>query len=226
MCWRWISAPPLWSRRAATWDASPTWCAWPTSSTSTASGKPFDVIYERAFLCALPRTLWARYAQRCAQLLQPGRQLAGFYFYGSDPKGPPFGTSPQELHGLLDPFFEQIEDRPAVGIAGGVRRRRALAGLAAPLAQLRLNRRGAEAQRTRRETRIRRVKWTLAPSDLPISRVLNSCVPLRLRASAVQRLRRGSAASWRSCQRFNSNCAATAPHRARNMSHCVSHTSP
>jgi SAM-dependent methyltransferase len=76
-------------------------------------GKPFDVIYERAFLCALPRTLWVRYAQRCAQLLQPGRQLAGFYFYGSDPKGPPFGTSAQELHELLDPFFEQVEDRPA-----------------------------------------------------------------------------------------------------------------
>ncbi len=79
-----------------------------------AGGKPLDVIYERAFLCALPRTLWAQYAQRCAQLLQPGRHLAGFYFYGSDPKGPPFGTTPQELHGLLDPFFEQIEDRPAV----------------------------------------------------------------------------------------------------------------
>ncbi len=75
--------------------------------------QPFDVIYERAFLCALPRTLWARYAQRCAQLLQPGQHLAGFYFYGSDPKGPPFGASEQELHGLLDPFFEQVEDRPA-----------------------------------------------------------------------------------------------------------------
>jgi SAM-dependent methyltransferase len=79
-----------------------------------AGDKPFDVIYERAFLCALPRTLWAQYAQRCAQLLQPGRQLAGFYFYGSDPKGPPFGTSAPELHALLDPFFEQVEDRPAI----------------------------------------------------------------------------------------------------------------
>jgi SAM-dependent methyltransferase len=79
-----------------------------------AGGKPFDVLYERAFLCALPRKLWPRYGPSCAQLLRPGGHLAGFFFYGTDPKGPPFGTSPGELHALLDPFFEQIEDRPAV----------------------------------------------------------------------------------------------------------------
>lgn len=76
--------------------------------------RPIDLIYERAFLCALPRKLWTHYAERCAQLLPPGSLLAGFYFYGSNPKGPPFGTSPQELHGILDPGFEQLEDRPAV----------------------------------------------------------------------------------------------------------------
>ncbi len=75
--------------------------------------RPIDLIYERAFLCALPRKLWTRYADRCAQLLAPGSLLAGFYFYGSDPKGPPFGTSPQELHALLDPGFEPLEDRRA-----------------------------------------------------------------------------------------------------------------
>jgi SAM-dependent methyltransferase len=78
-----------------------------------SGSRPFDLIYERAFLCALPRTLWSAYASRCAELLAPGGLLAGFYFYGSDPQGPPFGTSPQELHGLLDPHFEQIEDRHA-----------------------------------------------------------------------------------------------------------------
>ena len=74
---------------------------------------PFDVIYERAFLCALPRKLWTRYAERMAELLAPEKRLAGFFFYGDNPKGPPFGTSPQELHDLLDAGFEQIEDRPA-----------------------------------------------------------------------------------------------------------------
>jgi thiopurine S-methyltransferase len=82
--------------------------------TFDTGGKPFDVIYERAFLCALPRKLWVQYAARCAQLTEPGSLLAGFFFYGADPKGPPFGTNPPKLHGLLDPFFEQIEDRPAV----------------------------------------------------------------------------------------------------------------
>jgi len=78
-----------------------------------ASGKPFDLIYERAFLCALPRKMWPLYGPRCAQLLALGGLLAGFFFYAANPKGPPFGTSAEELHGLLDPRFELIEDRPA-----------------------------------------------------------------------------------------------------------------
>lgn len=76
---------------------------------------PFEVIYERAFLCALPRALWPRYGERMADLLRPGKRLAGFFYYGDNPRGPPFGTSPAELHGLLDAAFELIEDRPATG---------------------------------------------------------------------------------------------------------------
>ena len=74
----------------------------------------FDVVYERAFLCALPRNLWARYAVRMAELLGPYKQLAGLFFYGDNPRGPPFGTSPEELLGLLDRGFELVEDRAAV----------------------------------------------------------------------------------------------------------------
>src|SRR4029077_2750374 len=73
----------------------------------------FDVVYERGFLCALPRKVWVRYAARMAELLGPGKRLAGLFFYGDNPRGPPFGTSPQELHGLLDPRFELVEDRVA-----------------------------------------------------------------------------------------------------------------
>ena len=73
----------------------------------------FDVVYERAFLCALPRKLWVRYAARMAKLLGPRKQLVGLFFYGDKPRGPPFGTSPEELHGLLDPGFELLEDRVA-----------------------------------------------------------------------------------------------------------------
>ena len=73
---------------------------------------PFDVIYERAFLCALPRKAWSGYAARCAELLKPGGVIAGFFFFADTPKGPPFGTSPSELEDLMRPCFERIDDRP------------------------------------------------------------------------------------------------------------------
>jgi len=73
-------------------------------------GEPFDVIYERAFLCALPRTMWDSYATRCAQLLKPNGMIAGFFFFAQTPKGPPFGTSAPELHGLLGRDFAKTQD--------------------------------------------------------------------------------------------------------------------
>ena len=78
------------------------------------SGPPFDVIYERAFLCALPRRMWGGYAARCAELLKPGGVIAGFFFFADTPKGPPFGTSPSEMEELMRPGFARIDDR-AVG---------------------------------------------------------------------------------------------------------------
>jgi len=76
-------------------------------------GKPYEVIYERAFLCALPPRMWPQYAPRMAQLLRPGGELAGFFFFRETEKGPPFGTTPQALHALLDPHFDLVEDRMA-----------------------------------------------------------------------------------------------------------------
>jgi len=67
-------------------------------------------IYERAFLCALPLARRADYAQRMAELLPAGALLAGFYFIGATPKGPPFGIERAELDALLTPHFELIED--------------------------------------------------------------------------------------------------------------------
>ncbi len=75
-------------------------------------GKPYDVIYERAFLCALPRKMWQRYAERCAQILRPGGSVAGFFFFADTPKGPPFGTSRPELDALLGRAFTLVDDRP------------------------------------------------------------------------------------------------------------------
>ncbi len=75
-----------------------------------APALPLDLIYERAFLCALPRSMWLRVAERWAQLLAPGALLAGFFFFDEAPKGPPFGTSAAQLDSLLTPYFERIED--------------------------------------------------------------------------------------------------------------------
>jgi hypothetical protein len=69
-------------------------------------------IYERAFLCALPTARRRDYAQRMAALLPAGGLLAGFFFLGATPKGPPFGIDRPELEALLSPDFELIEDEP------------------------------------------------------------------------------------------------------------------
>ncbi|HEX7907896.1 MAG TPA: methyltransferase domain-containing protein [Paraburkholderia sp.] len=67
-------------------------------------------IYERAFFCALPLARRADYARRMADLLPAGALLAGFFFLGATPKGPPFGVERAELDALLTPYFELIED--------------------------------------------------------------------------------------------------------------------
>lgn len=69
-----------------------------------------DMIYERAFLCALPRTMWPQVAKRWAQLLPADGLLAGFFFFDEAPKGPPFGIGRDELERLLSEDFECVED--------------------------------------------------------------------------------------------------------------------
>jgi hypothetical protein len=69
-------------------------------------------IYERAFLCALPPARRADWLARMAELLPAGGLLAGFFFIGATPKGPPFGIDRDELDALLTPQFELLEDEP------------------------------------------------------------------------------------------------------------------
>ncbi|MGZ5201825.1 MAG: methyltransferase [Telluria sp.] len=73
---------------------------------------PLDCIYERAFLCAMPRAMWPQVAARWAELLAPGGVLAGFFFFDDAPKGPPFGASREALDALLARDFDCIEDSP------------------------------------------------------------------------------------------------------------------
>lgn len=77
-----------------------------------AVATPFDLVYERAFLCALPRSRWADYAQRMADPVRPGGLLAGFFFLSAEPKGPPFGILAEQLDALLTPGFTRQEDLP------------------------------------------------------------------------------------------------------------------
>jgi len=72
--------------------------------------RPFDLVYERAFLCALPRRLWPRYAPRVSDLLRSGGRLAGFFFFDDHERGPPFGLKVRELEALLSDRFERIAD--------------------------------------------------------------------------------------------------------------------
>ena len=77
------------------------------------AGEPFEVVYERAFLCALPRRLWGDWAKRMAEVVAPGGLVAGFFFFGDGERGPPFPlASRDELAGLLEPAFEPVADAP------------------------------------------------------------------------------------------------------------------
>jgi hypothetical protein len=75
-----------------------------------APATPLELIYERAFLCALPRAMWPKVVKRWAELLAPGTKLAGFFFFDDVPKGPPFGIEWAALDALLMPYFECLED--------------------------------------------------------------------------------------------------------------------
>jgi SAM-dependent methyltransferase len=70
----------------------------------------FDMVYERAFLCALPRSLWPQWAARVAEVLRPGGRLAGFFYLDDNLRGPPFGTTKGQLARLLA-GFELQEDQ-------------------------------------------------------------------------------------------------------------------
>jgi len=72
--------------------------------------RPFDLVYERAFLCSLPRPLRQRYVQRVSQLLRPKGRLAGFFYFDDGERGPPFGLKVGELETLLGDRFERIAD--------------------------------------------------------------------------------------------------------------------
>jgi SAM-dependent methyltransferase len=73
---------------------------------------PLDLVYERAFLCALPPAMRPQMAARWAALLPQGGTLAGYFYFDDAPKGPPFGISRAELEALLARDFNLVCDEP------------------------------------------------------------------------------------------------------------------
>lgn len=77
----------------------------------------YDVIYERAFLCALPVAQRPAIVAQWLRLLKPGALLAGFFYLDqaavdNPPKGPPFAIASQQLQDLLAPHFMCLIDEP------------------------------------------------------------------------------------------------------------------
>jgi SAM-dependent methyltransferase len=67
--------------------------------------QPLQLIYEQAFLCAMPRVMWPQVAARWAQLLPAGALLAGYFYFDDALKGPPFGIDRAALDALLGVNF-------------------------------------------------------------------------------------------------------------------------
>ena len=78
----------------------------------TLDDGPFDLVYERAFLCALPRPRWPDWSRRMAELVRPGGELAGFFYMNDNERGPPFGASHERLNELRGPAFDLTENEP------------------------------------------------------------------------------------------------------------------
>ncbi|MFH4568606.1 methyltransferase domain-containing protein [Vibrio diabolicus] len=71
----------------------------------------FDVIYERAFLAALPRDQWPDYFAMVDKLLPRDGLLIGYFVIDDDyhSRFPPFCLRSGELEGYLEPKFKLVE---------------------------------------------------------------------------------------------------------------------
>mgnify|MGYP001827524627 FL=1 len=68
--------------------------------------RPFDLVLEHTFFCALPPQLRPQYVLKMNALLRPGGKLAGLFFdFPLTSDGPPFGGSMEEYEQLFTPYF-------------------------------------------------------------------------------------------------------------------------
>ncbi len=80
----------------------------------------FELIFERAFFCALPVAARSAIVAKWHDLLLPGGLLAGYFYLQSEvpaaadkPRGPPFICAEPEFQQLMQTRFELLEQQPA-----------------------------------------------------------------------------------------------------------------
>jgi hypothetical protein len=73
---------------------------------------PFDIVYERTFLCSLPPRLWKNYAVRVAELLRPNGTLTGFFFYGKESDPPPYPITESKATQIFADRFDLKKSEP------------------------------------------------------------------------------------------------------------------
>lgn len=73
--------------------------------------EPFDLVYERAFLCAVTPNCWESYVARVHEALRAGGAFVGYFYYGHDEEPPPYPLTPQTADQLLGRRFGREADR-------------------------------------------------------------------------------------------------------------------
>jgi hypothetical protein len=83
---------------------------------SWRAGRKFSAMWEHTCFCAIDPADRIRYAEAAAGCLAEGALLAGVFFLtpfdpGEEAKGPPFGSTIEEIDGIFSPWFERIAGR-------------------------------------------------------------------------------------------------------------------
>ncbi|MDZ7829602.1 MAG: thiopurine S-methyltransferase [Halofilum sp. (in: g-proteobacteria)] len=75
---------------------------------SLADAGPFDALWDRAALIALPAGMRADYVRQCARLLAPGAGglLVSIEYDPSEMDGPPFSVTPSDVRALYGDSFD------------------------------------------------------------------------------------------------------------------------
>jgi SAM-dependent methyltransferase len=65
----------------------------------------FDYVIEHTCFCAIDPAQRPAYVKLVAQLLKPRGELLAVFFTHNRPGGPPYGSNPQQLRALFEPYF-------------------------------------------------------------------------------------------------------------------------